>query len=78
MKVTIYHTTNCAFCKVEMEWLDKLGIHYNHINIEEDEEARTYLAMLGIQGVPVTVIHNDDIVIKGFNRKALIKALSIS
>lgn len=81
MKVTIYSAPWCAFCKVEKQWLDKLGVKYSEVNIEEDEKAREYLGTLELQGVPVTVIEKSDSkiteVIHGFDRVRLSEALGL-
>lgn len=80
MKVTVFHTTHCAFCKVEMQWLDSKGIEYNHINVEEDDSAKSFLeTTLGIMSVPFTTIEKDGKTtnIQGFNRPKLSDALGI-
>lgn len=77
MQVTVYSTSNCAFCKVEKQWLDSKGIKYNSVNIEEDEDAKKMLEdKLGAASVPVTIIEGHE-PIKGFNRPALTAALGI-
>ena len=76
MDVKVYHTTNCAFCKVEMQWLDSKGIQYRHYNIDDNPAAKYTLEKLtGLLSVPVTII--DGNVIKGFDRKALTEALGL-
>lgn len=74
--VTIYSTTWCAFCKTEMQWMDKLGVKYEKKNIEEDQAASDeLLAKLdgNFQGVPVTDINGE--IILGFDRPKLQAAL---
>lgn len=74
--VTVYSTTWCAFCKTEKQWLDKLGVHYEAKNIEEDEAAKEeLLEKIGgnFQGVPVTDIGGE--MILGFDRPKLQAAL---
>lgn len=74
--VTVYTTTWCAFCKTEMQWLDKLGVKYVSKNVEEDEAAKDELLAKidgNFQGVPVTDIGGE--MILGFNRPALQAAL---
>lgn len=74
--VTIYSTPWCAFCKTEMQWMDKLGVPYVKKDIESDESAFTELMQKtgGQQtGVPVTDINGD--LILGFDRPKLQAAL---
>lgn len=76
VRVVVYHTTNCAFCKVEMQWLDSKGIEYRHYNIDENPAAKYNLEKrTGLLSVPVTLV--DDKIIRGFDRKALTEALGI-
>lgn len=81
MKVTIYHTTNCAFCKTEMQWLDSKGVEYSHINIEEDEAGLQFIRDLqnGKQTVPVTTVKRGDVThaVYGFDRKRLTEVLGL-
>lgn len=67
--VIVYSTSWCAFCKTEMQYLDKLGVAYEKKNIEEDQAAHDELMeKIGgnFQGVPVTDIAGD--IILGFDR----------
>jgi len=82
VKVTVFGTTNCAFCKVEKQWLDSKGVEYKYINIDEDESAKAFLEeTLDIQAVPVTTIEKSEgtitHVIHGFDRKKLTEALGL-
>lgn len=58
-----------------MDWLDQLGVAYEHIDVEADAEAKA--EMLAKNGgeflVPVTVIGSDTVA--GFDRPAVKKAL---
>jgi len=79
MKVLIYTTPLCAFCKTEKQWLDSLGIAYDTVDINEDEKAMEFMRTLEHTGVPVTVIENGDDkqVIHGFDRPRLSLALGL-
>lgn len=80
MKVTVYHTTNCAFCKTEMQWLDSKGVEYNHVNLDEDEPSRLWMTTaLDLHTVPVTIITSEDKtdVVLGFDRPKLSSAIGI-
>lgn len=77
MKVTVFGSTTCAFCKVERQWLDSKGVSYDYRNIDEDPEAKEFVEKSGFSGVPVTVIEGKE-TIQGFNRPALTKALDIT
>ena len=76
MNVTVFHTTHCAFCKTEMQWLDSKGVEYTHVNIEENDDARKEVELLtGSTSVPVTLIDGE--VIRGFDRPKLTVALGL-
>ena len=76
-KVIVYSTSWCAFCKTEMQWLDKLGVSYEEKDIEADEQARDELLSKNggqFQGVPVTDVAGT--IILGFDRPKLQEALT--
>lgn len=81
MKVVIYSTTTCPFCKMEKEYLTSKGIAFTNIFVEEDEaKAQEMIKKSGQMGVPVTVITKDDgkeEVVVGFDKPQLNLALSI-
>lgn len=62
--VKVYSTRTCPFCHALMDWLDQQDVEYEEVNAE---------GMPGISVVPVTDI--DGIIIEGFDRPALKKAL---
>lgn len=78
MEVTIYGTTNCAFCKVEKEWLDSKSVSYSYVNIDEDARGKEFLDSINERRVPVTIINDGDFtsIIKGFDRVKLSEALN--
>lgn len=68
-KVIVYSTTWCAFCKTEMQYLEKLGVKFVKKDIEEDAAAHDELmGKIGgnFRGVPVTDIDGD--LVLGFDR----------
>lgn len=75
--VTIYGTPNCAFCKVEKQWLDSKGVTYHYKDANENSQDFAGLDV-GF-GVPVTVITKDDerVIVRGFNRQKLAEAIGI-
>lgn len=81
MKVLIYSTQTCPFCKMEKEYLTQKGIAFENIFVEEDEKkAEEMIHKSGQMGVPVTVITSDDgkeEVIVGFDKDKLNPALGI-
>lgn len=79
MKVTVFHTTNCAFCKTEMQWLDSKHVAYEHRNIEIDKDALDYLLYkTGQSSVPVTFIEHDSLdIVRGFDRNKLSLILGV-
>jgi mycoredoxin len=75
-KVIIYSTTHCAFCKVEKQYLQKIGVEYAEKDIETDQDAYNELMQKmggAVQGVPVTDI--DGTIVVGFDRNKINDAL---
>jgi mycoredoxin len=51
--VTMYSTTWCGYCKRLKRLLDREGIAYDEVNIEEDESAAEFV--MGVNGGNRTV-----------------------
>ena len=81
IKVTIYKTTTCPFCKMESEYLDSKGIKYDAIFVDQDQKAAEEMVKIsGQMGVPFTVVEKDDgskATILGFDRGKINEALEI-
>ncbi len=61
MKIKIYKTTNCPYCKMEAEYLQSKGVAYEEIYVDKDPNAvQEMLAESGQMGVPFTVITKED------------------
>lgn len=61
MKIKIYSTTTCPFCKMEKSYLDSKNIQYDNIFVDQnDEAAQEMINISGQMGVPFTVITKDD------------------
>ena len=73
MKVVIYGTENCAFCKVEKQWLDSKNVQYEYRDAVENRDEFERLDVG--TAVPVTVVDGE--IIRGFNRPALSKAIGL-
>lgn len=55
-RIVVYGRTNCPQCKMTCKVLEKEGIEYRYINIDENQPERLRLTLLGFQTVPVTRI----------------------
>jgi glutaredoxin-like YruB-family protein len=70
MKVRVYSTSTCPYCKMAKTFLDEKGIAYDDLDVAADAEARNeMLKKSGQMGVPV--IDFDGEVIIGFDRERL-------
>lgn len=82
VKVTIYTTTTCPFCKMEKEYLTSRGIQYVNIFIDQNpDEAKRLIKESGQMGVPFTEIIKDDgarVTILGFDKEKLNQALTVT
>jgi glutaredoxin 3 len=76
MEVKVYTTKNCPYCKVAKNYLSKHNVEFREISVENDTKTADEIAKkTGQMSVPVIVI--DDIVIVGFERNEIDKALGI-
>lgn len=75
IRVKLYSTTTCPYCKMEAAWLDQKEIKYDQVHVDlNPKEAERVVAKTGQMGVPVTEIEydNGDIeYIVGFDRARL-------
>ena len=55
MTVTVYATTHCPQCHATQRQLDRMGVNYSVINVDDDSAALSRLRELGYRQVPVVV-----------------------
>lgn len=81
MKVKIYSTTTCPYCKLAKEYFKEKNVAYEDVLLDrQPEEAQTSVDTCGSMGVPCIHITKDDgteIKIMGFDKAALDKALGL-
>ncbi|MEM2957590.1 MAG: glutaredoxin family protein [Candidatus Freyarchaeota archaeon] len=74
VKVKVYSTPACPYCKMVKEFLKKRGVEFEDIDISNDEEAvKELFQKSGRFDVPQTEINGK--MILGFNKEALEKEL---
>ena len=82
VKVKIYTTTTCPYCKMEKEYLDSKGIKYANVFVDNDTKAaEEMISESGQMGVPFTEVTKDDgsvVKILGFDKEKLNEAVGIS
>lgn len=75
MKVKIYSTPTCPYCKLAKGYLDEHQIAYEDIDVSANSDAAQEMVKLsGQMGVPV--IDVDGQIIVGWNKTALEEALA--
>lgn len=82
MSVTVFSSSSCAICHAEMDWLDKQGVKYDNIVVDEAEDGMQKMmdATGGvIQGTPFTVVEHDGKkeTVAGFDRGRLQSLLGV-
>jgi len=76
MKVIIYSTTFCPWCKSAKDFLKQNKIPFKEINVEQDpDKAREMIEKSGQSGVPVIDI--DGKIIVGFDKEKIKKVLKL-
>ena len=82
MKITIYSTPTCPYCKMAKEFLTEKGIPFADVDVAADEaKAQEMITKSRQMGVPVIVVANDDgkeEVIVGFDRDRLAAAAGLA
>ena len=75
-KVVIYTTPTCHFCAQAKEYFTQNNIPYENYDVLSDIAKRSeMLEKSGQMGVPVIII--DDLVIVGFDKPKIAKALGL-
>lgn len=82
VKVTIYSTTTCQYCKMLREYLDSKNIKYQDKVMDKNPKYQDEMMKLsgGFIGTPFTVIKKDsgeEVKIKGFEKDKIDKALGL-
>lgn len=74
VKVVLYVTDWCGYCRKTKAFFDARGIPYVEYNIEKDAQADKEFRRLGGRGVPLVII--GDTVLRGYSEEAMTNALS--
>lgn len=75
-KIVLYSVSWCPHCKQVKEYLTKNDIPFINRDVELDNEAMTLLTnKYKSDMVPIIVIGNDDIILKGFEQEKFEKAI---
>lgn len=76
-KAIIYSTPTCPYCEMAKEYFKRNNVEYEEHNVNENEEAAKEMIAKSHQlGVPVIDIGG--VIIVGFNRPEIDKALGIN
>ena len=77
MKITVYTTETCPFCKQVKEYLKENKIEFKEVDVGADpEKAKEMIELSGQMGVPVIILDKE--VLVGFDEKKLSKKLGLS
>lgn len=60
MSITVYSKPRCVQCDATYRAMDKMGISYTTVNIEEDAEALELILGMGHQQAPVVVTETEN------------------
>ncbi len=76
MRVTIYSTPTCPYCKQAKAFMDEHSVQYEDIDVSSDEsKAQEMINKSGQMGVPVIDVDGELII--GFDEKKLKKLLGL-
>lgn len=60
MQVTVYSKYDCVQCDMTKKLMDREGIAYTEINIEEDVQALAMIKAMGYAAAPVVMTDKED------------------
>jgi|TARA_Y100000034_G_scaffold135022_1_gene205367 glutaredoxin-like YruB-family protein len=68
VKVKIYSTPTCSYCKAAKEFFKEENMEYEEVDVSKDQEAaKEMVEKSGQMGVPVIIIGDETLV--GFDRE---------
>lgn len=75
MKIKVYSTPTCPYCKLVKDFLDEKKVEYQNVDVASNASAANEMVKLsGQMGVPVVDL--DGHVIVGWNKEAIEEALA--
>lgn len=75
-RIALYTVAWCPHCKEAKEYLTGKNIPFINLDVEKDESAReSFFEKYHASGVPLIVIGNDEVILRGFNRDSFDQAL---
>ncbi len=81
MKIKVYSTSTCPYCKMEKAYLTEKGIKFEDILLDHDQDSvREMVELTGQLGVPVTVIITEDDkqhIVIGFDKPKIDEILNL-
>jgi len=83
MKVTVFSTTTCPYCKMLKDYLEEKGVSYEEKLVDQDDLAKDEMMKEsgGFLGVPFSLVNKDDgskATIIGFDKGRVNEILGIS
>lgn len=76
-KIVLYSVSWCPHCKEAKAYFNSHDIPYINKDVEADEQYMKELTeKYKSQGVPLIVIGNDSVILKGFNREKFERAIA--
>lgn len=72
-RLTVYTTGTCSDCAITKQMLDKRGVPYREVNIEEDDDAAGFVQYVngGRRSVPTLAVGEDAESLSNFSRARL-------
>lgn len=80
MKVTVFTTSNCAYCGMVKKWLTAKSVPFTEVNLDKHpDRQQEAIKISGAMTVPVTLIENGSKkdVIVGYNLSKLAPAIAV-
>lgn len=59
MDIIVYHKNGCQQCRMTMRLMDKLGIKYKDVNIDDNESIQEQLIAEGFKQMPVVKVDGE-------------------
>lgn len=75
-RIALYTVAWCPHCKEAKEYLTGKNIPFENRDVEKDDDARAlFFEKYHATGVPLIVIGDDEVILRGFNRETFEQSL---
>lgn len=59
-QITLYSLPDCSQCNMTKRWLDRAGVEYRTVMLDQSPEDAATMARLGYKQAPIVIVDSED------------------